>query len=282
MGGTTKLLTTRPWQPSAPLRGSLVSMFGYEMVLDTPTTHRGLPTAELTFVLPIDAPLQVGWHGRGDTRRALWSCVSGLDTQPAEIFHAGQQAGIQIALSPQGARQLFGVPCGVLQNTLVELDDIAPDLADLPDQLASVTDWRERLQITETRLLEAASGQPAAWAASEVVQARRRLAQGHPVAAVAAEVGWSRRHLSARFNAEYGLTPKRFQRLARFARSARLLKQQVRAGSYELATIAALCGYADQAHLTREWQSFAGSSPTAWLHAEFPFLQDSIDLPPAD
>ena len=33
-------------------------------------------------------------------------------------------------------------------------------------------------------------------------------------------------------------------------------------------------GYADQAHLTREWQEFGGCTPTTWLREEFPFVQD--------
>jgi AraC-like DNA-binding protein len=33
-------------------------------------------------------------------------------------------------------------------------------------------------------------------------------------------------------------------------------------------------GYADQAHLTREWNSIAGCSPRQWMAEELPFLQD--------
>jgi len=40
-----------------------------------------------------------------------------------------------------------------------------------------------------------------------------------------------------------------------------------------LAAIAARTGYADHAHLTREWQDLAGCTPTAWLAEEFPNLQ---------
>jgi AraC-like DNA-binding protein len=32
----------------------------------------------------------------------------------------------------------------------------------------------------------------------------------------------------------------------------------------KLATIAAECGYADEAHLIRDWKAFAGSTPTRW------------------
>jgi AraC-like DNA-binding protein len=41
-----------------------------------------------------------------------------------------------------------------------------------------------------------------------------------------------------------------------------------------LADVATVCGYFDQAHLTREWHTFAGCSPKAWIARDLPFLQD--------
>jgi AraC-like DNA-binding protein len=41
-----------------------------------------------------------------------------------------------------------------------------------------------------------------------------------------------------------------------------------------LAEIAARCGYADQAHLTREWRELAGCTPSTWLAEELPSVQD--------
>ena len=41
-----------------------------------------------------------------------------------------------------------------------------------------------------------------------------------------------------------------------------------------LAQVALLCGYYEQAHLTREWYGLAGCSPKVWVTREFPFLQD--------
>jgi AraC-like DNA-binding protein len=38
--------------------------------------------------------------------------------------------------------------------------------------------------------------------------------------------------------------------------------------------VAFLCGYYDQAHMTREWQALAGCAPRMWIAKELPFLQD--------
>jgi AraC-like DNA-binding protein len=46
--------------------------------------------------------------------------------------------------------------------------------------------------------------------------------------------------------------------------------------------IAAVCGYADQAHMTHDWVAFAGASPSVWLADEqLPFVQDDEANQPA-
>ena len=96
------------------------------------------------------------------------------------------------------------------------------------------------------------------------------------VGTVAREVEWSRRHLSERFRLEYGLAPKVIAQVVRFERARRLLASRSRPS---LAHVAAVCGYADQSHLTRDWRRFAGKSPTAWLTEELPFVQDDAAEP---
>jgi transcriptional regulator GlxA family with amidase domain len=82
------------------------------------------------------------------------------------------------------------------------------------------------------------------------------------VAALAAGTGWSRRHLLTRFRAQVGLGPKAAGRVLRFRRAADLLAAGP-AGT--LADLAVACGYADHAHLDREFRALAGCTPTTYL-----------------
>jgi AraC-like DNA-binding protein len=87
---------------------------------------------------------------------------------------------------------------------------------------------------------------------------RRGLGQGHSVAAVATRLAADRRTLSTLFRREVGFGLKRYARLARFERALRA----VRAGDApSLGLVAAQAGFADQAHLTREFRYFAGFPP---------------------
>jgi Helix-turn-helix domain len=77
-----------------------------------------------------------------------------------------------------------------------------------------------------------------------------------------------RRHLAARFERDVGVSPKQAARLIRFEAARRRL------GAVPLARLAAEHGYADQAHLAREFRALAGTPPTA-----FPILQDDAGPP---
>ena len=95
------------------------------------------------------------------------------------------------------------------------------------------------------------------------------------IGAVAAAVGWSRRHLSEQFRREFGLPPKVMARVMRFERAKALLARR----DPDLATVAAVAGYADQPHMNREWRELAGSTPAGWLRGEeFLFVQDRTEL----
>lgn len=82
--------------------------------------------------------------------------------------------------------------------------------------------------------------------------------------------------MASLFRAECGITPKEYQRISRLETSRQRLAETVRSRTRapSLAGVAAACGYADQAHLTREWSDLAGVPPTTWLREEFPFLQE--------
>jgi AraC-like DNA-binding protein len=81
-----------------------------------------------------------------------------------------------------------------------------------------------------------------------------------PLAELAAAVGLSPRQLQRRFSAAVGLSPKQFARVRRL-RSA--LSHVVEGSPMSWAAVAADLGFADQAHLIREFGALAGLTPVA-------------------
>ncbi|WP_211349320.1 helix-turn-helix domain-containing protein [Micromonospora pisi] len=280
-GGVSDFVQRRP---AAPLRPYVAWYSGYRQVGVEPGTHRGLPSPYLTVIVTLDDPLVVAAHpdprtpaGRYDT------LVGGLHTTPAIITHDGRQSGVQLALSPLGARALLGLPAGELVH--VDLDGrevLGPFARELRERLLAGVSWAERfttLNVLLTRRLEIANGPPgiANGPRDEVAWAWRRLrASGGtvPVKELAREVGWSGRHLSQQFRTETGLSPKGAARVVRFDRTRRLLQRQAASGQPPtLADLATTCGYYDQAHLAREFREFAGCSASRWLTEEFRNVQ---------
>ncbi len=260
--------------PHPALRGLVTTYHGYHYGGLPAGEHHGLPSTELTAVIAFDEPLDVGWLADDTSRDRHWALVSGLHDGPALIRHAGRQHGVQLGLTPLGARVLLGLPAGELARTLVPMRLLADGTERLYDDAAGAPTWERRFAALDRHLLALAGRAEVRPIREELRWAWRRLhatAGRVAVAELAREVGWSRRHLAATFAREFGVGPKQAARVLRFERSRSLLLDGHRA-----ADVAAACGFADQAHLSREWQRLAGYSPRQWMRAEVPFLQDRV------
>jgi AraC-like DNA-binding protein len=269
-------------RPAPALRRFVSSYTGYHFQGFAPGTHRGLPSRALTFVVAFDEPLDLaGMPDPAQRPGRFVALVGGLHAHAATIRHQGDQHGLQLAITPAGARALLGRPAAELASTVVALDDVWGRRAgELVERLTAAPGWAERFAVLDEVFGRRAAAAPdRRGAPDEVAYAWDRLAGSSgaaPVTEVAREAGWSRRHLSERFRTEYGLPPKVMARVFRFERARMMLQ---RPGPPSLARVAAECGYADQAHLTREWRDLAGATPTAWMSSEqLPIVQDGEAL----
>jgi AraC-like DNA-binding protein len=173
-------------------------------------------------------------------------------------------AYLELRLAPLGAYRLLGMPMDALTGQLVDLTDVlGAGSRRLADQLRDAPSWRQRFGLLDAYLLRRAQHGPAP--APEVARAWRRLtATGGrlPIRRLAGEVGWSHKHLITRFKQQIGLPPKTAARLVRFDVVWRRLAAHPPA---RWDALAADSGYADQAHLIRDFHQFTGATPAAFL-----------------
>jgi AraC-like DNA-binding protein len=255
-----------------------------------PGTHRGMPTSHLDVVISLAEPIHLAaMPDPAQPPGSFAAVVAGLQTGPALIAHDGNSYSLSLALTPAGARSLFGVPAAALVSTVAGLDDLIGGRAhELVERLVLAPDWRARFTVLD----EVLTGQAGRREEAEptLTQAWRRIREcggAIRVAELAAEVGYSRQHLTKRFVAEFGLTPKQVARLVRFERSRLMLRGLERerrrrpwVGRPRLSDVAARCGYYDQAHLAQEWRDLAGCPPSGWLASEeLPFVQAGATEP---
>jgi AraC-like DNA-binding protein len=266
-------------RPPTLLQPYVESAVGYRYAGFPPGEHMGLPSRHLTFVISFDAPVELAVLPDGTEGPWTYDALlGGLHTSPAVIRHDGYQHGIQLQVTPAGARGLFGLPARELACAVVPLDAVWGRLgAELLDRLSVASTWPDRFAAVDGVLLRALSARVElpSGARRETTAAWDRLTTSAGrvgVATLAAEVGWSRRHLTEQFANEYGVTPRSLVKVLRFERARQLL---VRPDHPTLAAVAATCGYSDQAHMVHDWHDLAGSSPSAWMDAEvLPFVQD--------
>lgn len=262
---------------SAP---GVTSMVGYRVREIPGTVHRGMPSSTLVFIVSLDDGVQAA-----ATAEALPAAkpspviLGGLHTQASQVRQRRGQAGVQLAVHPLASRALFGVPAAELSVTDF---DAAPVLgraaAELHERAAEARGWPDAFALVAHHLLDAHRRREGVTVRPEVAYAWHQLERSRgtaPVGVLAEQVGVSTRHLITLFRREVGRTPKTVAMLMRFEyATARIADVARRYHRVDLAAVAAEAGYADQAHLTRDFVRFAGVPPGIWLAEEFQNIQD--------
>lgn len=171
---------------------------------------------------------------------------------------------LELRLAPLEAYTVLGLPIDQLGDQIVDLSDVldAPNRW-LGDQLREAPTWRRRYTLLDRFLLQRVDRGPRP--SPEVRQAWWRLAAtggSVPIGQIAREVGWSHKHLITRFRQQIGLAPKTAAQVVRFDRMWRAMDTHP---APDWGRLAADAGYADQAHLIRDFRRYTGTTPAALL-----------------
>lgn len=239
--------------------------------------------------------IECAWLARGDSLGAQHlvpdGCVElivhsedpgeGIDgsvaTQQPRCFVAGQLTGplslaprarfstMAVRFRPWGAFPLLGVPLHELTDRSVALGELGRGLARLEERVSTEEDDNSRVEHLFAWALERAGAAPPARMAVPLA-ALLRDRGALPVDSLARLAGLSPRQLDRRFAQEVGLPPKLLSRIVRL----QTVLRAVRTASRPWVDVALECGYADQAHLAREFRALAGTAPTAFLRGEGP------------
>jgi AraC-like DNA-binding protein len=197
-----------------------------------------VPDGRPELILNLGQPFESLRNGQW---RAQPQCfLAGQLTGPLRVRAAGATRILGVRFRPGGAGQLLGMPMQELTDRVVAAGDLGSGLA-----------WLSRLVVLTS-----------VWSQFRLVdEAARLLARRPDVGAVASQLGVSPRHLERRFKTRVGMSPKHFARIRRFQR----VFQAMEGESVGWVDAAAACGYYDQAHLIRDFRSFAGEAPSLLL-----------------
>jgi AraC-like DNA-binding protein len=256
------------WPPCAALNGVILAYWrvaGDGTSVPSPTI---LPDAYMEIVINLGGPVSL--DGRSFTGGQPARAVVGLLDTAIEMRYPPDVCMFGIRLHPARAATFLGVPTHALMNTVSPLGQVSPLL---DEELSRVTGTYPRIESSkgrdalETELVAHLRRAPPT---DDLIvrSVDRLLAADAPIAVadLARTLGVSPRQLHRRFLADVGVSPKRLERLARFARAWR---QAVMGPPVTWADLALANGYADQSHLVREFRTFGARPPAHLFTAEW-------------
>jgi AraC-like DNA-binding protein len=206
--------------------------------------HCGAPSREL------GAP--------GTARRQPVAFLYGQLEHSLLIAPTGHVDLVAVRFTPTGVAALFGIDVRALDSSAVALDGLFGARGRIVgEQVLECTSRRERWKVL-ANFLRTFMGRRVRRAATVATHVLATLDdRGVHADAIAHQVGTSWRTIERAFDVAIGLSPRQFVQIRRVSAAA----NHLRSGALGLADIAAACGFADQAHFTRTFQTLVGISP---------------------
>ncbi|HET8645210.1 MAG TPA: AraC family transcriptional regulator, partial [Vicinamibacteria bacterium] len=202
--------------PDPRLRPYVVGDYcGYTERTPGVTRRREFAAPLVVAVLEFGPPLRV--YAGGDPRhcaRHPGGFVAGLGSGFAVCEHDGFQQGVQLNLTPVGARLVFGVPLSELAGVTPLRDLLPPRHGGLGERLQDLADWDARFDLLDAALLDCVAAARTdtavvSWAVRRIQDTAGALA----MKSLARELGYSHKHVIALFRDQVGVPPKLLARI---------------------------------------------------------------------
>ena len=241
----------REFMAPAPLATSFLSFWSQTITGSRGVyEHRVLPDGCIDIVFINDEPPIVAgpWTVSFVTRLAAGSSITGARLHPGRVSC------------------LLGIPASELLNQLVPIAAVKGPVQNMRFEkvIQQANAAARRWALAQVLL---ASVEPSVLFDQAVLAGIQWLSR-HPqgrIEQLSRWIGISERQLHRRFSAAIGYGPKMFQSVLRFQRLLKTARE--RGAEQGLADLAASAGYADQAHMTRDFQRFANLRPTELLRS---------------
>jgi AraC-like DNA-binding protein len=251
-------------RPASAFRASPGDGGAYDHATGGDGWNQELPGTGLELVIELDGrwDLEIDGH-----HHSTGGFAAGLVVGSARTRAVGAVRLVQVTIDPLAAPALFGVPAGALAATAVDLGALLDDDADrLRLRLDEAFTRGDPVEIAERwvrdRMAAAGPAHAAGVPADVRVACALLRASGGALRTeeVARELRCSRRHLARRFAEYVGVPPSAYARLLRFERATDALRHDP---ARPLGPLSADAGYADHAHMARDFRVLAGATPTA-------------------
>jgi len=183
--------------------------------------------------------------------------VAGLQTRPIAAVPRGTVDTLGVSLRVEACAALLPAPLDGLADRAVAGDDVLPGARALAERLAAAEDFAAQRDLLVRWLVDRLRPRRGADAIARACVLLRAGASDQAVRDAARAAAVSPRHLQRLFVDQIGVGPADYARLARFVDALHLTA----ASTHTLTAVAHATRYHDQAHLCRDFRTFAAMTP---------------------
>lgn len=193
----------------------------------------------------------------------LWGQI----TRPLQIRSSGAHLMLGVRFFTHATSFLVDDEIGIFNDQVSDLTDvIGRDIKDLHSRLQETNSLAARINLLNDffigRLMRASGREERLNRVAHILTSIRKDSTENNITHVADTFGITTRYLHKLVYQHTGLSPKSFDKIHRFQTSLKLIAEN----KLPLTSVAYDAGYFDQSHFIRDFKSFTGLTPTAYLN----------------
>ncbi len=197
--------------------------------------------------------------------------IIGLYKRPYEVQFRSHVRVFGIRFKPEGIYNLFGIPGSQFSERFEDMELVlGSHFRNYCSRLREAGGINQKLKLTHRYLLaQLLNHHPETTYLNRAADLIRQANSTTKVNELPGKVYISRRQLEREFKEKIGLSPKQYMRIARLNAINRYLQTGT---EISLSTLSLETGFADQAHLCREFKTFSGVSPVKFMESVEQFI----------
>lgn len=257
----------REYAPHPALQSFIRHYWIIHIQLDPATPHQQLPrkpypptTEQCLYFYPYDLPHSVKM-GNQTPENATSGIVVGQQLTRQNITINTNYLMLKVSFQPGSLFRLLGVPMHLLADGHADSEAIIGRAVKvINERLPEAVNYAAMVQVVENFLLQkAAQSNQTLLPIDRVAQQMLNPEAYYQLDQLASDACLSIRQFERKFRERVGVSPKLFSRIARFGQAYKLREA---APTRSWLDIAYKCSYYDPNHLVKDFQQFAGATPT--------------------
>ena len=225
--------------------------------------HKLLPVCNIDFILNLSSPIKYLKDEKMELAPTGFH-FNGISDRYCRINQRGILRVFGISFFPTGLFPILKIPVSEFKDKTIELNLIIKDFTEsIEDKLNKTHSIPEAITVIENELIKIVD---ISLMPSKEVYHAFELFNKHinesGINVLCEEYGINQRRLERMFNKYIGMSPKLFYKIKRFQRIVNSLEKTE---NESFTTLAYNNNYYDQTHFIKDFKSFTGSTPTAFL-----------------